>query len=194
MEPGEYVTLLGVTILAVWGMQNGEFCYEGCQVPLEDGRACALGVSARRKRLKFPQTLSHPNARDRTQHTCASIGKGIPMYSFYAQIEDEVLEIWEDAGAQLFQMPGHEFVRRHWNAAQRSECCQQVMEELWMVKVWRPKDKGRGQAARVISFSKVVTKVENKGGESHAENHLTSNLTKLEVGEASSDAHEEGAL
>ncbi|CAM6124012.1 unnamed protein product [Calypogeia fissa] len=144
MEPGEFVPLLGATILALWGMRNGEFCYEGCQGMLEDGRACALGVSARRKRLRFPMTPFHPDARDRAQHTCANIGKGLPMFSFYVQIDGEVMEVWEDAGAQLFQMPGHEFVRRHWNADQRHECCQRVMEESWIIKVWRPKDQGRG--------------------------------------------------
>ncbi|CAM6094490.1 unnamed protein product [Calypogeia fissa] len=102
MEPGEFVTLLGVTILVIWGMRNGDFCYEGCQEPLDDGRACALGISAQRKRLKFPLTPRHPDARDRSKHTCSEIGKGIPMYSFQVQIEGEVMEVWEDASAQLF--------------------------------------------------------------------------------------------
>ncbi|CAM6093783.1 unnamed protein product [Calypogeia fissa] len=108
------------------------------------------------------------------------------MYSFYVQVEEEVMEVWEEAGAQLFGMPRHEFVKENWNAMKRNECCQQAMEELWTVKLWRPKDGEKGRAARVISFSQVITKTKTEGVIPREEANLPTDLNALKVGESSS--------
>ncbi|CAM6129112.1 unnamed protein product [Calypogeia fissa] len=153
MEPGEFITLVGVTIFVLWGLKNGSFVYEKCNVPLADDKACALGIIAKRNQLQSPSSSLHPNARGQANHNCAPMGKGVHMFFLHAIIKDEVLEIWEDAKMQLLGMSGQEFFRRYHNVVQQGEYCQRVMEETWMITIWRPKEKVIGRAARVINFS-----------------------------------------
>ncbi|CAM6096102.1 unnamed protein product [Calypogeia fissa] len=182
MGPGKFVTLVGITILAVWGMRNGEFIYEGCQVPLDDGRRCALGVSARRNRLRYPGTQKQPNARARDGHLCAPIGGGIAMYSFFVQLDDEVIEVWEEAGTCLFGMTGLEFSKHCVSAESKKKCCRQAMEKTWTLTVWRPEKGSSRNIARAISFSEMIMRTPSReNAEAKGIPDLVAEFAKVEI-------------
>lgn len=101
-------------------MRNGQFIYEGCDLILLDGKACALGKVARQNRAANFNT-EQDNSRSRAGHTCKPIGEGKPMYIFMIQIGNVVMNVWEQAGKQLLGLIGQQFHEVYTTKIQRIE-------------------------------------------------------------------------
>lgn len=128
MDSGPVVTFLGILITRIWGMRSDQFVYEGCDVILSDGKPCTLEKMARRIRIVNPSGVDRTNSRKRMGHTCKQIGEGKQMYYFKVQIDNEVMNVWEQAAEQLFGLIGQQFSEIYTTTVQQSETCRRVME------------------------------------------------------------------
>ncbi|CAM6096621.1 unnamed protein product [Calypogeia fissa] len=97
-------TSRGITLFDIWGNANGELVYEGYDLQLTDGRVCALGTAARRRRETGADFPGEEHSRERGNHCCRPIGEGKLMFYFFVQVEGEVMGVWEKAGNQLMGM------------------------------------------------------------------------------------------
>ncbi|CAM6126070.1 unnamed protein product [Calypogeia fissa] len=122
-EEAELRTIYGAILFDIWGGLRGEFVYDGCDVPLMDGRECALGVHARRQWETDSLFPRGEHSRQRDLHHCRLIGEGKYMFHFYVQVEGEVLTVWEKTGAQLFGMSGQDFFENFKQEEQRRTLC-----------------------------------------------------------------------
>lgn len=174
------VTLCGVMFLNIWGMSNGDMTYEGCDLMLSDGKACALGKMARQSRLWNPN-CEHGHSRNREGHLCRPIGEGRYMYCFFVQIGNEVVNVWEQAGEQLFGLTGQQFHEIYGTREQQKEACHKVMKSKWVVTWSRSGGENTSEAGRMMEIRRMVDLLQERKEEEEIRNKLIKSLGELKL-------------
>ncbi|KAL3681661.1 hypothetical protein R1sor_024617 [Riccia sorocarpa] len=146
-----------------WGPSGGQFTYAGCGRVLRDGRPCGLGIAARASRDQGSSTPTSQfntpglKSRDRSGHTCVSLGAEKHMFHFFVQTaeEDYILEVWEKAGQSLFNISGQEFFEMFGQDVTKLQkfVYSRLSENSWAITVIG-KPSARGYM-RAVSFSRV---------------------------------------
>ncbi|CAM6102885.1 unnamed protein product [Calypogeia fissa] len=149
-------TSRGITLFDIWGNAKGELVYEGCHLQLTDGRVCALGTVARRRREMGADFPVEEYSRARGNHCCRPIGEGKLMFRFFVQVEGEVMDVWEKAGNQLMGMTRQEFTKRFPQEEQRREFLSRIMVAQWTVTYNQLAREGQAPLNRVVEFRRLV--------------------------------------
>ncbi|CAM6117640.1 unnamed protein product [Calypogeia fissa] len=149
-------TSRSVTLFDIWGNTKGELVYEGCDLQVTNGRECALGTAARRRREMEGDFPTEKYSRAGGNHRCRLIGEGKLMFHFFVQIEGEVMDVWEKAGNQLMGMTGQEFTERYPQEEQRRDFLSQIMEAQWMVTYNQLTREGQAPLNSVVEFRHLV--------------------------------------
>ncbi|CAM6102375.1 unnamed protein product [Calypogeia fissa] len=158
----DFGTLEEAKIRKMWGLCAGSFVYEGCGLPLKDGRPCSLGKHKRKLRRENPESPLGPHSRGRDNHTCCVDGAGVYMYRFAIQVGNFVIEVNKDNGKQLMGLSAQAYKKScDIDEEEMIRINAQAMTSLWTITY--VKDGSRGY--RALNFEKCTLEDEVSGSD-----------------------------